>query len=205
MKIAVDFDGVLMRTNEALIEVFNNKYGSDLKYNDITSWKMWEIFNCKEEEVLSAFLELVDYDWAKIPMEPKANYFLGKMHPLCHLDILTDRTFIPNTLEKVENKLKLEGIMKGTHYRNLIDTKGVDKKEFGYDLYVDDNPEMAKSEKGTLILFDQPWNKEVKSKEFNDNLKILEEMLACPENKVFRAKNWSQVYEYFLKFFGGCV
>ena len=69
-----------------------------------------------------------------------------------------------NTVEVLKKKLDSIHIHEGTHYDKIITVEpNEDKLKYKADIYIDDNPNMAKKmheyPDRILLLYSQPWNK----------------------------------------------
>jgi len=165
MKIALDFDGVLCHTMRAWIDEFNVLHPSKkTTIRDIQEWSFFEKepFNISYDEAFKIF----DYCWKHWDdldaLEVDQDWKVEKLGTLGKLDIVTS---------VVKNK---EGIRKWlTEHKILFnDIQFTQEKwKLKYDYYIDDSPSNAKhikEEDKICILYDQPWNREVKT---NGNIK----------------------------------
>jgi len=160
MKIAIDVDGVLLKTYDLFLNKFNTYYGTSFKHEDLKNYHLWESLGCNKDEVEQTFRDLALEDWTSIKPYVMASCYLTFMNKIDHVDVLTDRKYIPNSLEKVINCLRKNNIKKGEQYNEAIDSNGTSKSRYHYDVFVDDNPYLSTELKHDqfMILFSQPWN-----------------------------------------------
>lgn len=166
MRISVDIDGVLLDLVGQVCNIYNNNYNAHYSNKDVVQWEFFRDWNLSEEKIYdiftlayqnSAYISLVDI---------KTPYILKELNGKYHVDLVTARD------KKYENqlfkRLNTLNIKKGIQYENLIHvkTKPYDVKlGLNYDIYIDDNPYLTQHlelyENKTLLLYDQPWNRDV--------------------------------------------
>lgn len=98
-----------------------------------------------------------------------------------HVDLVTARNL--RFESKLIKRLIILNIKEGAHYENIIhvEVKPYDSKlTLDYDVLIDDNPNLVnairKYGNRKLLLYDQPWNKNLQDKE-----------------RVIRVHNWNQI------------
>ena len=186
VRIAVDVDGVILDTPTKWMEVYNRKYRTNHTTDVMTNWNSHvklgiskkEFFKilktaCKEIEFIQPCFEL-------------APYYMFLLKQKNHVDIVTGsvakRGLLIGRLEQLH-------IRQGYEYNELIqlppDNKFA-KLNLKYDIYVDDNPNLATEIDGYglqggrifQVLVTQPWNKYYQ-----------------PKRNVMRAYNWEDINE----------
>lgn len=163
MKIAIDIDGVLLDIIITYCEIYNRRYGTNYKKNDVVKWDFFADWNMDEETGFKIFYEIYA-DSHSIPfIDNDAPKIMKKLNESYDLDIVSAR--VPEYRPSIIDKLESHDIMGGIQYTELIllHHKPYDiKLKQNYDLYVDDNPNLVEPIKmmknRTLLLFDQPWN-----------------------------------------------
>lgn len=184
-RIALDLDGVLVDAMGKFVEIWNKIRGDHKTINDITQfgfykdWSMseavfWTFFDlCKNEE-----LDAID---------PKAPKYAKKLLKQYDLDIVTARKESERGL--VEETLNNIGMFEGEHYDNIVITPRLEhspKINYNYDIYIDDNPNLAKDVKAlfpngpALLLWQQPWN-----------------WMVVSHYGVYRVSGWKDIMSWF--------
>jgi uncharacterized HAD superfamily protein len=167
-RYAVDLDGTLADTVSATLEIFNERYSTRYTKADVTEWRFWNSFPelqmLPESKRKNIILRIMDEAWisGRVRPEPGAAEFMRELterEP--QVDIVTGRS-VGTPTEVIERWLDQNGIP----YRNLVRVRGSQEKVYhGYDLYVDDDPNLAMDiearwpDKG-MLLVEQPWNHE---------------------------------------------
>lgn len=173
--VAVDVDGVLAETMEAWIKTFNKLHGTRFKLRDIDSWASWIKFGIRRDE----FYRILDGTWDNWidipPTEPDLAAKVQRAERYGVLDIVTGRS--QRTVPVVKQWLKNQGIK----YNRFVRVLGWRYKiALGYDVYIDDAPEMmpmiSRAPSVLGILYQRPWNMHV---------------LDMPH--VFKVQTWSQI------------
>jgi len=158
LKIMVDLDGVVWDIMGVFVDIYNKLYNENVKYEDIDDWYYFS---------QDRFDVVYPLTLPKIMEYPCLNnnissylFILNKVHDV---NILTAEM---NPIGTLEEKLRTLQIIKGTHYNEIIKVNPKEKeKKVNYeaDIYIDDNPCMAKDmerfPKRVLLLYNQPWNK----------------------------------------------
>jgi 5'(3')-deoxyribonucleotidase len=175
LRVAVDVDGVLAETMEAWIKTFNKLHGTRFKLKDIDSWASWIKFGISKDE----FYRILDGTWDNWidipPTEPDLASKVQRAERYGVLDIVTGRS--QRTVPAVKQWLKNQGIK----YNRFVRVLGWRYKiALGYDVYIDDAPEMMPMISRALsvsgILYQRPWNMDVPD---------------LP--RVFKVQAWSQI------------
>jgi len=175
LRVAVDVDGVLAETMEAWIKTFNKLHGTRFKLKDIDSWASWIKFGISKDEFYQ-ILEGTWENWIDIPpTEPDLAVKVQRAERYGILDIVTGRT--QRTVPAVKQWLTSQGIK----YNRFVRVPGWRYKiALGYDVYIDDAPElmpMIPPTPGAFgILYQRPWNMHV---------------IDMP--RVFKVRTWSQI------------
>ncbi len=181
MKIAIDIDGVLLDIIITYCEIFNRRYGTNYKKNDVIKWDFFNDWNIDEETGFKIFYEIYA-DSRNVPfIDDDAPKIMKRLNELYDVDIVSAR--LPEYRSSIVEKLNFHNVREGIQYIELIllHHKPYDVKlKQNYDIYVDDNPNLVepikKLESRTLLLFDQPWNQNS----------------VCEDN-VHRVYNWEEV------------
>lgn len=169
MKIAVDVDGVLLDAIEIFCSLYNEKHNTHYTHNNVQNWGFYEDWGISEKEFWKHFQEVAKHIEEYPPIDENiagaVMFLLNRAHKV---DILTNALAEP---EKIKERLAEFDIRQGKEYEEFIkNTEKFDKAEQDYDIYVDDNPNLADKIIGTdkyLVLFRQNWNRNIKA---NNNI-----------------------------------
>jgi len=182
MKIAIDIDGVLLDIIISYIEIFNQKYNTEYKKKDVTNWDFYKEWNITEDEAFEIFYEIYENTMSVPFIDEEAPKFMSKLHKLHELYILSARA--SQYRAQIIEKLNFHNIKKDSHYNDLILVyhKPYDLKiKEPFNVYVDDNPNLAKAIQKTqdkyLLLYNQPWNQNIEN-----------------TNNIIRVFNWKEIY-----------
>lgn len=165
VKVALDFDGVLVDIIPILLDEIEKAYGKKYTKEEVTSWgifynewgikegKLWRLFDragerIEEYPIIDEFAESV--------------IFLLKHEYDLEIDVVTSD---PASEEMIDKKLQTLGFTE-KHIDNLVCLGAThNKAELDYDVYIDDNPNLCKKLKEHQIqfLYDQPWNKHIEN------------------------------------------
>ncbi|MCS7126648.1 MAG: hypothetical protein NZ929_07055 [Aigarchaeota archaeon] len=181
MLIAVDLDGVIANSLKVLLDVWNEETGQNIRFEEIDEWFFWKRLNIDEKTFLK-FLNRAWIRWTEIPpTEDKIREKLFKLRSLGRLDIVTARSketeiYALNWLAKHE-----------IPYDNYVWVKDTeDKAVLEYDVYIDDSPLLAralKDKEKILLIYDQPWNRELDEGKNIKRIKDLDEAYQYLINK----------------------
>ena len=181
MNVAIDLDGVLLDTLGRFCEIYNLFNKDEKTKDDITRFGFFEDWGMPEEEFWALF-ECCQLDEIK-PIDKKAPNYIKKIAEIRNVDIVCARA--EKDRDGVEKALKTIGLIKGVHYNNLLLTlkDNLESKiHLPYDLYIDDNPKLAKDVQKNygkhILLWQQPWNWKIHS--------IM---------GVHRVRNWKEIYK----------
>lgn len=169
MNMAVDFDSVLSDTIKRWIEIFNVHYTAkydnmQLSYNKIRQWDFYKNFNITHDDSRQIFQKCWEQWDSLYPTEFMLSEKIEMLSKLCDtLDIVTanDKTnqkYIEKFLHKYDIK-----------YGAIVFEEN--KEELDYDIFIDDSPVNTKKifDAGkSVLLYNQPWNRDIISKEKNN-------------------------------------
>lgn len=171
----LDLDGVVWDIMGIFVEIHNEIYHTDVKYEDIDGW--WFFPQDEFETVYPLTLpRIMEYPVT----DNYVDVYVADINISHDVSILTAEA---NTVEVLKKKLESIHIHEGTHYDKLI-TVGLNENKLNYeaDMYIDDNPNLAEkmSEHPNryLLLFDQPWNQGFDARETKN---------------VWRVFNWDEI------------
>ncbi|MEM3564666.1 MAG: hypothetical protein QXR19_15650 [Candidatus Jordarchaeaceae archaeon] len=182
--VGVDIDGVLGEQVEPTLERLRTiGKGKNLKKSDITDWN----FAIGDTNIaIEIEKNLLDPTFVEnMPVIPNAETAMKKLHEKYHVVVVTSRP--PETQKSTEKWLRNH-----FNFHELVNTRKVGKNCLGLDILIDDNLDNVKTfaQSGQCaILFSQPWNQNVKDKEFREMIK---------KGKIIRCRNWNEVMELLL-------
>ncbi|MEM2856382.1 MAG: hypothetical protein QW416_04695 [Candidatus Nitrosocaldaceae archaeon] len=175
LKIALDLDGTLADIIGLWLSEYNKKNSKRLRYADIVRWDFWSELGYTASRF---FKELSDCwnKWMDVkPMESNISYTINQLKNFGMIDIVTARD--PRNTFNVKNWLMMHNI----NYNNyVLVSYGTDKAELEYDLFIDDSPLNAKKiarYKKRVILYDQPWNRNIEEDRYIIRIKSLADTL----------------------------
>lgn len=150
-RLALDIDGTLAKTVETYIDEILDQ---TIEKENIENYDLSGV-----PANLEHFLKYSDQIWLQRPdlikpCDMRPDQATAKLSEFYEIDIITARPTAPDTI-----KLWLD-----THhitYKNFL--HGIENKdELKYDLYIDDNPYLAKKlDDDSIIVYDQPWNQHI--------------------------------------------
>ena len=178
MKIAVDIDGVILDLMDEFCKVWNDRHETDYTLKDVTCYDFYRAWGLPNKETWDLFAELQANPMSLSTLDSFAPICIENINNNYDVDILTARD--KEVIDILEEKLAMMGIRKNIHYNKILTTPKTPshiKINYNYDIYIDDNPNLAEHiNNKKLIIFDQPWNQNIK-----ENLAI------------YRAKNWNDI------------
>jgi len=156
MKIFCDLDGVVWDIMGIFVEIYNEQFNENVKYEDIDSWWFFSQ-DCFDIVYPLTLPRIMDYPILD-------NFVDSHIFDLNYENDLSILTAEANTKETLKEKLESIGIYEETHYDEIIRVDHKDSKlDYEADIYIDDNPNMAKEmdkyPDRYLFLYNQPWNK----------------------------------------------
>lgn len=145
MKIALDVESVLADSNEAALQSTDALDRAHI----LGEWDL-------SDEQWCIYMGVTDAVWRHNPQfippeEPALDQYTSELSDIATVDVVTARQHVD---EQVRWWLDEHGIV----YDDFISTSR-DKWEYDYDVFIDDNPEMAGH--CTLLLRHQPWNRDI--------------------------------------------
>lgn len=180
MRIGIDLDDTIIAQFGIVVEKLNERFGFDIEYNDVAYWN-WpsDHYPMKKQDILDIVYKIKPADCELT--DPKiAKYFnkIGKKHDI---DIITARWGDKYLARDIYLALKGFGI---GEYKNIILCGKKNKQGYGFDVLIDDNPNLANgiidsNNKTKLILFNQPWNWSIECEKYPH---------------ITRVNTWKQVY-----------
>jgi len=161
MKIILDLDGVVWDIMHVFVDIYNSLFKENVKYKDIDGW--WYFPYDKWKIVYPLTLpRIMEYP----PVDVFIDHHLENISKGNEIVIITAEA---NPVGTLEEKLRSFKIYKGVHYKEIITVNPTESKlKYDADLYIDDNPNMAEEminfPDKILLLYDQVWNKNFKTK-----------------------------------------
>jgi uncharacterized HAD superfamily protein len=163
LKIAMDLDGVLADVMENWIEIYNKEHEKEMKLNDIYEWDFWQKIGLSQEKFDSIFNKAWK-NWRKISgTEENLSKKVEIIREFGEMDIVTGRSI--ETIEYVKKWMEYKKI---TYNRLVIVRSDAPKAHLDYDIFIDDSPihALSVSREGKIaLLYNQPWNRKVVTKE----------------------------------------
>jgi len=195
--IGVDCDEPLVDMNTYLQAWHNDEHGTNIRREDVYTFKLWKIWKCEKDESTARIHEFYASSAFELMTPTKGSIEgidkLAKYHDLL---VLTSRSgvSVPKTkpfLDKYYSGKFSEIIFSGNYA--MSNKKHITKADIclekGIDLLIEDCLRYALQcqEKGIpVILLDCPWNREREYKE---------EGIEKLPSGIVRAKNWDEILE----------
>lgn len=157
MRIAVDMENVLADPKSWFLEVYNDRHGTEYRIDDVTHWD-W----VQDEIEFDEFMQTINNGWRSHTDEIAAldDDLCTCFHQLTTIpdstvDIVTARTGVEREMQQWLDRHDV------TEYDEFISIDPYDTKAtLGYDIYIDDNPNLATNldSDQTQYLVTWPWN-----------------------------------------------
>lgn len=174
--ILVDMDGVLENLGEVWAEIINEKFGTNVSYENLTEWDMQKNFPDVPVEEITSILDLPGL-WERLTPSPNADYYLQKLLDDGHKIVIVTASHF-NSL-----KIKLENCL--FKYYPFLSYKDViichQKNLIQGDILIDDGIHNFSDTQRFKIIFSAPYNKQF----------IADQL---PGTNYFRCNNWEEVY-----------
>lgn len=171
LKIAVDVDGTIMKTMCFVCSLINFKTGSNYTFKDIDRWTYWQDVGLND-----VFWEAFDFldSHGRLLIKPYDN---DVFHSLVEINEIIKNKFTlltannesaePSIYEWMEVKCgNSELYLPWFDIKCTGRTTCKEKLALDFNLYLDDNPQMTEEivnfPDKQMILFNCPWNKNVK-------------------------------------------
>lgn len=180
MRVCCDWDDVTVNFVPGLLKYYNAVHGKSLKFEDVVSFKLWEIgigTNLSEAiQIIQGFYESEFYDGMGFVEGAREN--LLRIMQDGELHFITAR--YGSLRGRTNNEARINFPNARVHFsRNYLEdgkSKGEIAKELGADVMIEDDVSTAMdcSRNGiATLLFDKPWNQE--------------------GNGLVRVRNWQEV------------
>lgn len=158
INIAIDYDGVLCKSQEMVLRMWNERNGTKFNLNHITGWDMEKLLGITNEELLMLFEETWEKYHLLQPTEPEIGQIVDKIRDNGNrrISIISKRTkkgAIPMIQWLNYHHVHYDEIV-------LLFDGQTKKAEFPFDILIDDAVENIKEviSPKVGILVDQPWN-----------------------------------------------
>lgn len=162
MIIGIDFDDVLVATNEALALFHNRVYGTSYRVEDVREWSLIRLWGCSEEEAHQRIAEFVRAG-EHVETQPVVDAAMG----ICALRDAGHDLLVVTSRPESAREVTLE--LAAAHFPKLevlFAGRGGEKSELcrhhGIDTFIDDalhNIDDVASVVERVLLFDRPWNR----------------------------------------------
>ena len=161
LKIAVDLDGVLAEAMIGWCELYNQRHGQSLSFEDIRAWNVWKIVKIQRDE----FFRILDDAWLQWERIPATEEDVGEqVKLLCEfgtVDVVTGRS--ARTVASAKEWLNAHSVPCDRFVRT---ESTLAKIRLDYDVFVDDSPTLmqliASKSMALGILYTRPWNRDAR-------------------------------------------
>lgn len=169
--IALDFDDVVVDFNAQFCAYHNQRFGTRITYDDITTFDMQFVYGCEDKDIVRRVLEFYDSEHHErvLPMESALEYIelLSRRYTL---DVVTSRPESSRTNTLALLHRHFPRTFRAVHFTNgfgageieIPKTKAQLCKEIGAGLIVEDAPRHVKELCAAgirVIMPDRPWNR----------------------------------------------
>ena len=160
LKIALDVDSVLADVIIPWNKNYKKLYGKILTKSDINTWDFWKKLELNNKQFNEIFT-ITWNQWRDIPpTEQNLCDKVNKLNEFGVVDIVTGRSI--ETISNVKKWLEWQKII----YNKFIRVPSQSLKgNLPYDIFIDDSPHNvinALEHNKYSILYNQPWNQQVK-------------------------------------------
>jgi len=161
LKIAVDLDGVLAEAMIGWCELYNQRHGQSLSFEDIRAWNVWKVVKIQRDE----FFRILDDAWLQWERIPATEEDVGEQVKLLRefgsVDVVTGRS--ARTVASAKEWLNAHSVP----YDRFVRTEStLAKIRLDYDVLVDDSPTLmqliASKSMALGILYTRPWNRDAR-------------------------------------------
>lgn len=164
--LAIDIDDVLAGFVPAMLEFHNARYGTNLRREDVYSYKFWEVWGTSQDEAIRRVVEFSrSGSLAELPLIDGARdaiRVLGRKYEL-HAVTARREEFSESTHQWLE--VNFSGMFSGVHFADHLTDKHRSKgeicDEIGAVAIIDDSHANALDclhPSRNVLLLDAPWN-----------------------------------------------
>jgi len=195
--IACDLDDVLFDFAKPLINYSNQVLGQNIKYKDVFSYNLDEVFDCSYDKSVKIVQDFCATDtFLNLPLFPDSKNALNYLSEKYEIIFITARHGLAEELTKLQIEKNLTGL--NGYSQNIFFTRQYQNKEpkipksevcknENARLIIEDNFENSQdcSSKGIpAIIFRRPWN---------------EKYLKQKHKDIYPVKTWKQALELVEK------
>jgi len=167
-KIGVDFDDVLYELNPAYIAFHNDRYGTNMRFEDIHRFEMDIVWGIHNDEVIRRLNEFFDSD-----LHSMTKPVYGSIETVSRLSKNFELHLITSRKEELRERTvawinkHFPSLFKEFHFTNIFDgtqkkrSKSKVCKELGIEIMIDDAMHYARdlAQNGIeVLLLNKPWN-----------------------------------------------
>lgn len=154
--IAVDMDDVCVNLLQSWLIYLNNKYGTNVQYEDITDWDMRKFFPELSAEQIFEPLHEKEL-WRTVTPRPDAMNYLKLLHKEGFKILIVTASHHKNICTKLE--VALFPYFDFLTYKDIVMCQYKDLIKCDY--IVDDNPENLRNSDAVRFLMSAPHNKKL--------------------------------------------
>jgi len=168
MKIGIDIDDVLAEFARGYLEKYKEKYGKEVKFEDIFSFDLWKPLGISKQESIEladSYYDSPEFD--NIDLVEGAFEIIKKLNKEHKLFFITSRPLKIKDktnlfLNKYFSDINFELVFSNDFFGSQRKSKSEICRELGIGLLIEDNKSYSLdcAKKGIKVfLFDKPWNK----------------------------------------------
>lgn len=181
LTLLVDMDDVLENLVECWVQVLNERYGTSVCEEDITSWHIAEFFPTLTKTQVFGALQEPDF-WERLSPLPKAPEVLARLIADGHTVRIVTASHYMAVTPKIKLLLRLYPYIT---WEDVIIAS--DKRLIKGDVMIDDGIHNLETTTCEKLLFNRPHNR----------------TYPAEENGMIRVHNWDEVYYEITKIAGG--
>lgn len=171
LKMGIDIDEIVVEFFRGYLNFFNKKFGSELKFEDVTKFHIWKVIDISKEKALEVAQEFYSSKFFD-----ELSFVEGALESVKRLQKDFEIHFITSRPENIRDHTRkfLEKYFGEDFYLHFSGgvwkdnfSKGEICESFGIDLFIEDNFEYALdcAKRGVkTFVFRKPWNKHFSSK-----------------------------------------
>lgn len=168
MKIGLDLDEVIVEFARGYLNLYNQKYNKNVKFEEIFSYNLWEPLRISRKEAFDLADDYYDSEsFDNIKLVDGAKQGLEKLAHNNELLIVTSRPIYvqhktEEFLQRTFPEVPIDVVYSGDVFNSQGKTKANICENLGLSWFVEDREEYALecAERGIkVLLFDKPWNR----------------------------------------------
>jgi 5'-nucleotidase len=155
-RIAIDMDDVMTATGKKILEVYNDKIGTNFTKNDFLNKNFYEVFDQSNYSIIRDAIFQVGF-FRELEVMPDAVEVVKALHDKYDVFVVSAAMEFPNSL--IEKHDWLAEHFPFIHWKNMVLCG--DKSIISADIMIDDHEKNLRTFKGKTLMFDAIHNQKV--------------------------------------------